>query len=379
MATITAYQTAAGKRYRVRYRKPDRAQTDKRGFKTKKEAEVFLASVTISKATGAYIDPQAGRTRVDQLSAGWLAGKKSALKPSSYDPLERSWRVHVEPVWGAREVKSVQPSEVRAWVASVAGEKSATTVSRALGVLAGILDTAVDDRRLGRNPARGIATPKKKPKPRRYLTHAQVEAVANEAQHPALVYTLAYTGLRWGEATALRVRNFNRLRRRLTVEENAVLAGGRIHLGTPKTHEKRTVPVPKFLAVMLEELAKGKQPDELLFGDGEKFMRLPDYQEGWFAAAVGRVRRADLERAKEAQERGDEEASPIMPRVTPHDLRHTAASLAISAGANPKAVQRMLGHASAAMTLDTYADLFEDDLEDVADALDRAHRDRAAA
>ena len=61
-----------------------------------------------------------------------------------------------------------------------------------------------------------------------------------------------------------------------------------------------------------------------------------------------------------------------MPRVTPHDLRHTAASLAISAGANVKAVQRMLGHASAAMTLDTYADLFPDDLDAVAESLTAA-------
>lgn len=63
---------------------------------------------------------------------------------------------------------------------------------------------------------------------------------------------------------------------------------------------------------------------------------------------------------------------PTFPRVTPHDLRHTAASLAISAGANVKAVQRMLGHASAAMTLDTYADLFDVDLDTVAYALGRA-------
>jgi integrase len=58
--------------------------------------------------------------------------------------------------------------------------------------------------------------------------------------------------------------------------------------------------------------------------------------------------------------------------VTPHDLRHTAASLAIAAGANVKAVQRMLGHASAAMTLDVYAGLFGDDLDAVADRLDQA-------
>ncbi len=58
--------------------------------------------------------------------------------------------------------------------------------------------------------------------------------------------------------------------------------------------------------------------------------------------------------------------------LTPHELRHTAASLAIAAGANVKAVQLMLGHASAAMTLDIYAGLFADDLDAVADRLDRA-------
>ena len=61
-----------------------------------------------------------------------------------------------------------------------------------------------------------------------------------------------------------------------------------------------------------------------------------------------------------------------MPGLTPHDLRHTAASLAVQAGANVKAVQRMLGHASAAMTLDVYAGLFNDDLDAVADRLDAA-------
>ena len=67
------------------------------------------------------------------------------------------------------------------------------------------------------------------------------------------------------------------------------------------------------------------------------------------------------------------EADPTFPdHITLHDLRHTAASLSISAGANVKAVQRMLGHASAAMTLDTYADLFDDDLDAVAAALDQA-------
>ena len=71
-------------------------------------------------------------------------------------------------------------------------------------------------------------------------------------------------------------------------------------------------------------------------------------------------------------------ADESFPSLTPHDLRHTAASLAISAGANVKAVQRMLGHAKASMTLDTYADLFDTNLDAVAVELDAAIKAAAA-
>lgn len=371
MATIEPYQTKAGKRYSVRYRKPNGAQARRRGFATKREASLFLASTAVSKATGEYVDPALGRITVEQLAPGYLACKQASLKPSAYRPLESAWRTHIETHWGRREVKTIQPSEVQQWVSELAAERSATTVKRSLEVLAGILDTAVADRRLGKNPARGAKTPKGKPKTRVYLTHDQVQRIAAVSAHPALVLTLAYTGLRWGEATGLRVRNLNQLRRRLTVEENAVLAGAILHVGTPKTHRKRTVPYPKFLGNLLAEQAQGKSPDSLLFGDGAAHVLLPNSVNGWFAAAVNKIRAEDEKAAAEAKQR-DEDPPPVMPRVTPHDLRHTAASLAISAGANVKAVQRMLGHASAAMTLDTYADLFDDDLDGVAQRLEEA-------
>jgi integrase len=229
-------------------------------------------------------------------------------------------------------------------------------VIRAYGILASILDVAVRDRRLGENPVRGIKLPRKKPKRRVYLTHRQVDLLASEARHPDLVLFLAYTGLRWGEATGLRARDVDPLRRRVHVQENAVMVNGVVHTGTPKTHASRSVPYPDFLDPAVRIDLRGKTPDQLLFGTGDDHMRLPNSQEGWFAAAVHRARRID----------------PDMPHISPHDLRHTAASLAISAGANVKAVQRMLGHASAAMTLDTYADLFDDDLDYVAEALSRA-------
>ncbi|MFT4157330.1 MAG: site-specific integrase [Microbacterium sp.] len=186
----------------------------------------------------------------------------------------------------------------------------------------------------------------------------------------------AYTGLRWGEVTGIRVKNVDLERRRVLIEENAVEVNGHVQVGTPKTHERRAVAYPAFLDKSVRAAVKGRAADDQLWpAEFGGYLRPGNAVSGWFAGAVKRIRAEDARAAAEAKERG-EEAPPIMPRVTPHDLRHTAASLAISAGANVKAVQRMLGHASAAMTLDTYAELFEDDLDEVASALERR---RAAA
>ncbi|HWU46843.1 MAG TPA: site-specific integrase [Humibacter sp.] len=171
--------------------------------------------------------------------------------------------------------------------------------------------------------------------------------------------TLAYCGLRWGEATGLRVRDVVMLRRRMQVNRTATEVNGYVIEGLPKTWEKRSVPFPPFLAEPLARLCEGKGQDDLLFADRSGgFMRRPKASNGsrsWFLSALAE---AGLE------------------RLTPHDLRHTAASLAVSSGANIKAVQRMLGHKSAAMTLDTYADLFDDDLDAVAIRLDEGGREK---
>lgn len=112
-------------------------------------------------------------------------------------------------------------------------------------------------------------------------------------------------------------------------------------------------------ATLLKTPCEGKGQDDPLFADrAGGFMRRPKASNGsrsWFVSALAEAR---------------------LERLTPHDLRHTAASLAVSSGANIKAVQRMLGHKSAAMTLDTYADLFDDDLDAVAMRLDESGREK---
>ena len=89
---------------------------------------------------------------------------------------------------------------------TLATERSASTVIRAYGVLAALLDVAVRDRRILSNPARGVKLPRKAGKEKVYLSHEQVELLASSAgDKETLVLFLAYTGLRWGEVTALRV------------------------------------------------------------------------------------------------------------------------------------------------------------------------------
>jgi integrase len=358
MGSVEPYQTAGGRRYRVRYRDPERRSKEKGGFKLKRDAEEYLASVTVSSVRGEYVDPAAGRTTIDELGVAWLANQ-AHLKASTFRVLEQAWRVYVLPRWGSRRLSEIRHSEVQSWVTQFVGldgkPRSATVVIRCYGVLASILDTAVKDRRITTNPARDVKLPRKGKKPRAYLTARQVEQLASHAgDHATLVYTLAYTGIRWGEAIGLRVRSLDALRRRMLIQENAVYVGSSIVVGTPKSHENRSVPYPKFLSEPLAKRCEGKGREQLVFGNGVAHMSKTSSDTGWFVRAVKKCQEQD----------------PDFPFVTPHDLRHTAASLAISAGANPKAVQRMLGHASAAMTLDTYADLFEDDLDAVSDRLD---------
>lgn len=87
--TIRQYATKAGKRYEVRYRKPDGTTTGKRGFRRKMDADAWgAANVTTAKSVGAYIDPQAGRRLVEDFWEPWIAAKKTKAKPSYIKSLE---------------------------------------------------------------------------------------------------------------------------------------------------------------------------------------------------------------------------------------------------------------------------------------------------
>ncbi|HEX3678793.1 MAG TPA: site-specific integrase [Galbitalea sp.] len=193
------------------------------------------------------------------------------------------------------------------------------------------------------------------------MSHDEVGALAvaigrrphgRDLGYDVLLLTLAYCGLRWGELCGLRVQDLDLDHARLVVRQTVVADKGYQRIEAPKDYEHRSIPIPEFLVQLLRsQIQNLSASSPVFYGMRTKtYLRNHAFRKGWFDPASGEVGLEGL---------------------TPHELRHTAASLAVSSGAHVKAVQRMLGHASAAMTLDTYADLFDDDLDNVAVALNQ--------
>ena len=216
-----------------------------RSFDRKADAQKWLdTEVTGKLATGTYVAPRAGLVTVAAVyewwsaSQGHVAAKTAATRKSA-------WNSRVKPRWEHVAVADVKTAAVRAWVSKmVTDEVGAPTIENAFGLLRQVLGAAVEDARIPRNPCEGVKLPKRQHADRGYLSHTQVAALAAAVERQAeVVRFLAYTGLRWGEMAALRVRT------------STCCAGGSTCRGrspspvvwcgaTPKTWERRSVPFP---------------------------------------------------------------------------------------------------------------------------------------
>jgi integrase len=278
------------------------------------------------------------------------------LKEKTVHGYKSLLETRIRPRRGTVPLVRVTNADVEAWVADMRREGlSASRTRQAYHLLSSMLSAAVRDRRLPSNPAAGVKMPRLPTLEKRYLTHDQLNDLARAAgRYELMVLVLGYCGLRYGEAAALRVRRVDTLRRRLEIVEAVTEISGRVILGTPKTHQTRSVPVPAFVNDRLVEHIAGRDPEAFVFA----------------------VPRGGVLRNSDFRSRGFDKAAKAigLEGLVPHELRHTTASLPISSGATIKGVQAMLGHTSAAMTLDQYGHLFGDDLDAVATRLDAASR-----
>jgi integrase len=173
---------------------------------------------------------------------------------------------------------------------------------------------------------------------------ALVEACAG--RYRDLVIVLAYTGLRWGELAGLQTRDIVEVPSVGLRLQRAVLAGrGQRHLfvDSLKNHQARTVPLTGGPLEIVRAWSAGRGPEQWIFPSTSG---TPLSEGNWKRM----IRWSDAKRAIDR------------PSLRVHDLRHTAASIWLGAGADAKVVQRVLGHASAAMTLDLYGHLVDTNL-----------------
>ena len=354
MASIEKRQRNGKTSYRVRYRDPGGAQRSK-VFARKVDAERWLTENEAAKLRGAWVDPAAGRARFGEWAERWFA-TTAALRPTT----RRDYRVlldnQVLPAFAGARLADLDALAVREWLAGlVGGGLSAKRARKAHQVLAQVLDAAVDGGKLARNVAAGVKLPKVQRREMGFLDAVQVEQLADaiDPRFGTLVRFAAYTGLRPCELVALRVGRLDLLRGTARVAEAAPEVAGRLEWGGVKTHEARTVRLPRSLAEELGAYLAGRPhgPDDLVFTaplGGP--LRESKFVPGYFKPAA--------------------RAAGLPATLRFYDLRHTAASLLIREGASVKAVQKQLGHATASITLDTYGHLFPDELEQLAERLE---------
>ncbi|MFI2227079.1 tyrosine-type recombinase/integrase [Streptomyces fradiae] len=350
-------------RWRVRWYGPD-GKPKAKTFGKLPQAEAEVHAITARLDKGSYRDPKSGKTAVRIVAEEWFTSKRRIGRTTRHDYRELLDN-YVIPKWGDWQVAAIQWEDVSAWITDLCTKPGksgrvlgAQRVVKTYRVLSMVMKHAVFSKRIASSPCHDHDLPRPDDDEEHvYLTYDQLERLASAAgEYRLLVLTLGYCGIRWAEASAVKVGRLNVPQRRIRIVQNYTDVRGELALGPVKNHEKRSVPLPRSFADELGTLAHGRGQHDLLFTAPEGGpLRYSNFRSRIFDPAVRDAGLGGM-------------------GVTPHKLRHTAASLAIAAGADVKVVQTMLGHKDASMTLNVYGHLFPDRLDEVADALDAGRK-----
>jgi integrase len=344
-----------GKRWRAVW--TEAGTERKQSFTTKDTAKAHLTHIEHNQRSGTYVSPDRGRVFIRDLIDTWVEGQVH-LKPSTMAATKSDVRATIKPYWGDKILADIRRADIQAWVSDMAAPltgkpKAARTVDTIYGRFRTFLIWCVDEGRITASPAKGVNLPKGQKREHIFLTVAQVRRLANEIDphFTDLIWLLATTGLRFGEVAELRTKDIDVKRRRIRVARSVTEVDGKMVIGPPKNGKERTVPMTVFMAERLGPYLEGRGREVLVFpSERGHHLRSNNFKSREYDVAV--------------------EAAGLPEGLWVHDLRHTAASLAVHSGASVKSVQRMLGHASAALTLDIYSGLFDQELSDVAARMD---------
>ena len=349
-------KTADGK-YQVRFRDESKKQRAKT-FARKKDAEAFEAKVVTAVKNGTWLDPVVAHVNLEDIWVDFYELKQGKKKNTLID-YENIWRLHLAPRWGEVAVIRVNQIEFDKWV--IAKKLSPQRISKIHLVMSMLLDHAVKRKNLKHNPLKDALGRRSKANlptasveiATNFLTLGQLMKVAERAGfYRDVVLVLGLCGLRWGELVGLQVKDLNVSAGTLTIRRSLVEINGKLEESTTKSHRWRIVHLPEILQIACHRWVFDKNQDDPLFHT----------EEGTFLRNTNFTRRVFIPALKAAE----------VKKIRIHDLRHTAASIAISAGATPNMVKEMLGHSDVQLTMRVYAHIFEADREKVAANVNRA-------
>jgi integrase len=322
--------------WRARYRDESGKEHSKH-FKRKVDGQSWLDQVTAAVVTGQYVNPKAGRITVASYARTWEAAQIG--RPATLAVIDNALRVHIVPALGGRQMASVRPSDIQGFIKRLTGKYAAGSVRNIYDTLARMFSAAVNDRVIALTPCRNIRLPRMDDGEINPPTVEEVTEVisAMPDRYRAAAILLAGSGLRIGELFGLQVSDVKFLERTVRVERQRLQNGEIAKAKTAKS--VRTVPLSQVVLDALAAHLAEYPSDDALFVDAEgQPLDYPGWQRVWRPA-----------RTKAKTE------------MNTHDFRHFYASALIAGGASVKAVQTVLGHQSAVVTLRTYAHLWPGD------------------
>lgn len=385
---ITTTRHGRGRRWQTRW-VDDGGNERSKSFDKKADAQHHMKAITTALSTGRYTDPQRSGATFGTVAETWIKTKESARRaPKTIGGYRSLLETLILPKWKDVKLRDIDHAAMQDWIAWLSSSPEARQRGKGDGLGAArviqthqvvhqVLAYAIRAKYIGTNPADEVELPSKPPSKDLALTHDQVQMLAEETANaegalrhrsdtaPArtspqalatMVRLLAYAGLRYGECAALRVGDVDIDKCRIMVARSITGVRGKGCVeGDTKTHQRRNVPIlTTALAAELGHLMVGRDLREFLFpGPNGDSMSI-----GWFRVRFDRaVAKLDLE------------------GVTPHTLRHTAGSLAISESPTATGVllaSKLLGHKNLMTTSNIYSHMLDGDWDRLAAAMNVA-------
>lgn len=336
-----------------------RRQAKRRGFKTKAEAQAELDELRVSGRRGTYVAP-ARQTFGDFLSRDWLPAIRATVEPSTHESYTRYLSLHVIPQIGGIGLQQLDAGVLNRLYADLLdhgrldgkpGGLSPRTVRYIHTIIGRALREAMAWDRVARNVAQAAQPPSSgqasKPEMRTWdgPTVARfLDLVREDRHYPAWLF-LATTGCRRGEALGLRWTDVDLVTGKVVLRQTVTAIAHELRVATrTKSGKPRPIEIDRSTVTALRGVRARQAQERLLLG--------PDYIDNGLVFARPDGRPQHPEHFSMAFDR--RVARYRMPRIRLHDLRHSWATLALSAGVDVKIVSERLGHASAKITWDIY-------------------------